>query len=510
MFIAGIARSERELWSRLIAAMTGGTSVGRYTVAGTGDGQLHGLELPQALFNTAIVLTCTIANTNEAEFSVSVGGAGQVSARTHKPYNYQGLNFMIGMGATPWVVGDTITIAAQGSNTLPTGGEVYLECFLGSVEEDLTLTCATASTAGAGATFTLVGSVSGSHATIVQGARTEKTGYTVTVQDGVDFAVGEAVSFPLRANDLPALQRWELLQTETAPTRLINEETTHDQIIRAAFRGKGSNGQENIYIQINRWGTIDRFVNWGFTGMTGWEESIDVTLQQGYLRDTLKPCATMQSEYMSFYISITGRRVMGVIGSGEVYEHFYLGLMQGHQAPTHYPYPLFIGGSMVYHTLDDNLGGLTGYHQTEIALHTAYWKPCLYNTSSDDPSQAVVYTFNNSFVRMGNAYVNNSTSVTPNGYDYATARNVVMPAGIDGMSRMRANFDGTYTPVPVWLAQTDDSSKAVLGRLDGLMAISSDNGQQAGNVLVNNGAYHIVFNNVYRQGANDFCMVEVK
>ncbi|MGI4991070.1 hypothetical protein ACRXCV_00440 (plasmid) [Halobacteriovorax sp. GFR7] len=510
MFIAGIAKNERELFTRLVSAMTGGSTVGRYVVAGTGNGQLHGLELPISLFNTAIVLTCTLTTANSAEFSVTVGGAGAPTAKTYEAYNYNGLNFMVGVGSTAWQVGDTITIAAQGSSSVPVDAEVYLETTAGSIEEDLTLTCTGASTAGAGAIFNVSGSVSGLIGVVYQGARTELTGHTFTILDGVDFSVSDNIVYPLRASELPVAQRWEVLEKDLGVMRFDGEEAGHEGITRIAMRGRGNTGNENIYAQFRHWGLIDRYVNWAFTGFTGWTDGIDHTLQQGYIPAIEQPAITMKHELISFYISITGRRVMGVVGSGEVYNHFYVGLLQGHQAPTHYPYPMFVGGSNIPYALDDDLEGDTGYYQKQVAVHSAYWNPVVYTGGTNPTSQAAVYTFNDTYEPVGGKQVANTLSTGLNSTDYNNVRYGVAPFSFFGMSRLRANFDGTYTPVPVWLSSHTDSMKAVLGRFDGLTAVSSDNGQQAGNVMEADGNYHIVFNNVFRQSANDFCMIEVK
>ena len=513
MFFAGVTKNEREFHARLISAMTGAPEFGVHTYVGTGDGELSGFHLPINYYGSTVDLVCTVANANEAEFSVTVGGVPQASATTNVPYILNGLTFMITMGATPYVVSDAFSVAAQGQATfaLEAGDPVvFMQTRAAGVEETLTLTCTTASVATNDAVFSVVGSVSGALAALTQGVAYEEVPIYLTFANGYDVGLGDILVIPLRATATPVNYQWEILRDTREVFTLADDEVAHSQTRQLALKGKGNAGTEEVYIHINREGTLGKNVDWYLNGMTGWDEAKDYSQQMGFKTDGRRAAVTLWSNEIEFFISITGRRMMGAIGNGDLFEHIYMGFVQTHQAPDYYPYPMAIGGSISAYVLNDDLGGLDGHYQSEVALHTAYWNPCVLEHAGDDASTLYMLLDTDLFQWVGSQRVTSSIMTDPNANVTNSNKYVVNPYSTRSLERLRQNFDNTYTPVPVWIASTTSEVHSVFGRFDGLYAISSDGGQQRGNVLVFDGRYHIVFNNVFRQGANDFCAIEVK
>lgn len=510
MFYAGIASNEHELFARLLSVCTGAPLVGRYSYAGTGDGLLENLHLERGHYDTLIELECTVANTNQAEFSVTVGGSTELSALTNEPYTFEGTTFMITMGDTPYIVGDKFTIAAQGEETFTNGTpEFYFSTRPSGVEEDITIECTTASVADADAEFSVTGSVTGSMGTHTQGEDFENTMLRFTTFEGFDFEIGDRWILPLRASPVPANYQWEVLDEEKEVFSNDEAESDRLQTRRVALRGKGNAGTENIYVGLNRLGVFGVEDTWSFTGYSGWDdENIDHSTNLGFVEQEEQPIIVLPQTDLTYYVSITGRRIMGAIVSGSVVQHFYLGFLMQHQAPTYEPYPLLIGGSNVYQSL--TLSVVESHAELTTALHTAYFDPCVYSSVTPNTSQVLLYTGNDTHKKLFSGYVNSLSDTTLDDYVYENNENVVFPSGIRAMARLRANFDGTFTPIPMWVARTTKTNNTVKGRLDGIYAVSGDNGQQAGNVFVFDDRYHIVFNNVWRTQLEDFCAIEVK
>lgn len=510
MFYAGIAANEHELFARLFSVCTGAPLVGRYSYVGTGDGLLENLHLERGHYNTLIELECTVANTNQAEFSVTVGGSTELSAVTNEPYTFEGTTFMITMGATAYVVGDKFTIAAQGEETFVNGTpEFYFATRPDGIEEDITIECTTASVSESGGVFSVTGSVSGSMGTHNQGENFENTMIRFSTFDNFDYTIGDKWVLPLRASPVPTNYQWEILDEETEVFSNDEAESDRLQTRRFALRGKGNAGTENIYVGLNRMGVFGVEDTWSFTGYSGWDENnIDHSTNLGYIEQEQQPIVVMPQNELTYYISITGRRIMGAIVSGSVVQHFYIGFLMQHQSPTYEPYPLLIGGSNVWSALSAAV--VDNHAELVTSSHTAYYDPCAYVSVNPNSSQAYLYTGNDVVTPLARGFVNSVIDTNLDSAAYDFNKNYVFPSGLRAMSRLRANFDGTFTPIPMWAVRTTVTNNSVKGRIDGIYAVSGDNGQQAGNIFVFDDRYHIVFNNVWRTQLEDFCAIEVK
>lgn len=519
-FFAGVAKNERDLMSRLVAHMTGAPAQGRFTYVGTGNGELIGLVVPPNLYGKLIEIECTVVSTGEAEFSVTVDAVPYLSALTNQPYSQNGLSFFISLGTTDFVLTDKFTIAAQGNYSFTNYDATTkpaLIHYMGlpdGVEEDLTLTCTTAHTDVQDGVFSVSGSVSGAlgNATVGQLFQSSVCNLSlpkpIWLSSSDNYEIGDTITIPLREGVLkssPAKYQYQYSEYEEMET--FTDEQPTWMLKNAVFKGSGNGGTETFYFSLERHWTYAKTIFWGSSGYNGYDNANDFTNQVGYQQTHQQTFFSLNPDEIKFWISVTGRRVVGVVKNGTLYEHFYLGLLLPHQAPEYYPNPLVIGGSYDWTAVNAyrNIGA--GSWEQERGSHIAYFSARLDFSNSPDASQLKLYD-PDGVVR--DIYMGGLNSDGSN-YDerYGVSLRTVTPYHHQALERLQVNFDGTYTPIPVYIQGAHRGGNTVYGRFDGIVGISGHN-QAAENLLTFDNRYFLVFNNIYRTGLNDYCALEVK
>ena len=324
----------------------------------TGNGEVFGLSSDTDSVVEDWTLTCTTAGGNgTAVFSVtgSVSGA-QADATAGQPY-YNGLcSFTILGGSTDFALTDefTFSMASSSANwvaeralssttrmgTVTTNpgntGNGSITSLVGVASdawygETWTVTCKTAGGAGV-ATFSVVGSVSGTKADATSDSAYTNGQFNMTITAGaVDFVVGDYFTFTQR------------------PFEYI-------------LKGKGA-GTDEIYVGIRETTDASTYYNWNLQGFTGYISANSFEDQPGYKIETF----SVQSNSSYSYVDIieSSRRIIVLPVIGGVYAQVYLGWIIPIATPSQWDYPLFKGGTAKTNS--------TTLSNRVDSVHSAWW-----------------------------------------------------------------------------------------------------------------------------------------
>ena len=230
---------------------------------------------------------------------------------------------------------------------------------------------------------------------------------------------------------------------------------------------------------------------------------------------------------MAYWFVANGRRFMGVVKLGTVYEVFYAGLYLPFAYPTANPYPLMVGGTL--------------YSGTEyVGPETTGYQHCAFA----DPQSGG--TFNaSSLTAVGPAgtwtnFSNGSESLTrwneprtatfpysapayPRSLDGDTVVSWTPPNRSNmwelllnsGIASHKPLLGGGYLLTPVTLAvsnyhsSTSTQDAGVWGEMHGVFHVSGYNNIPE-NIIQEGGVDHLVVQNVYRTGATDYFAIRLE
>lgn len=129
------------------------------------------------------------------------------------------------------------------------------------------------------------------------------------------------------------------------------------------LQGVGS-GSDTIFVGIKTYQQVNganTAYNWTCIGMTGFNSGLNFELQPGVSPGGIPvsgggayvPLKTTDAFPMTFWFSVTGRRIWGVVKIENAvithYASFYLGFLNPFGTTTEFPYPIYVSGSTARH-----------------------------------------------------------------------------------------------------------------------------------------------------------------
>lgn len=348
---------------------------------------------------------------------------------------------------------------------------------------------------------------------------------TGTATDHEDF-YNKLFEFVTTNSDLVAAgQAWERVDTVGEEPPFVadtpaNVGTEAEGVTGAVMlRGPGLAGQDEIFVSMGLYDDTAADVQMlRFMGHKGALSSNPAFT--GHVDSGPQTGIPLWRQAMQYWIMANGRRIMGVVKCGSVYESFYLGLYLPYAGPAGNPYPLAIGGTTSLAT------GSVSVTSTSYR-HRAFWDPCRTSFVAVSPAGAWC-TFVNSDDRTYE-YFNRSDS----GYalwpysapaDWRTVKygNDLSVDDSPPMTTGKATYyladtfirstgpllGGGYMLTPIHLAGSAiDASSAsetgVWGILDGVFQVPGRL-NSAENIVQMGGTDHLVVQNVFRTENNHF------
>ncbi len=358
--------------------------------------------------------------------------------------------------------------AGTGNGTL-TGVDTYPA----TVSETWTITC---TVAGAGATFSVVGSVSGAKANATAGVAYDNALLKFLITAGATlFAVGDKWTIAATVGALPAAQRWTQLRY-TTPTDGSNRELI--------LQGVGLSGTEQVFIGFRSYHNVaSDYYNLTCAGFTGYVADSAFTAQPGYFERGV--CA--HNNRIDYWLAVNAQRVMfGLRMSAPLsYEPGYAGKFFAYATPGEYPYPLLVAGTLSAPTPATRYSDTTAQHSTGL-------KGCVYNAGT---------YYNYDCGRFRDA-----------GGVWRPYRAAPWTRAENAAPALVRDTGGYYAPpaVEIMTRAVDQlaGENNVWGVLDGVRYISGFN-NQAENTGVLDGKSYVVMADTERNGIGDYLLLEM-
>lgn len=365
-----------------------------------------------------------------------------------------------------WITGyGTAAAAVAGSNT-GDGTVTAIDTTIDTVTETWTLAC---TAGGATGTFSVVGSVTGALASATVGTPYTNAMLSFTINDGAaDFIIGDSFTIATTIGDTNDDGiAWEQLKLDTSVT---NE--THLYLM-----GKGAGGTDEIFVNLRTTKSVaNDWYNIRIRGATGFLSGQDLDHQPNINTGTEMSLWNLS---MPYWFIANGRRFMIVAKVSTVYSSCYAGFILPYALPSEYPYPLVIGASNV------DLGKRWSVANT---YHRAFWSPNL--TLELLLPDATWQPFANYFVSGGGEAAQSSYNVM----SFAVVSE-------------RTAIDGSYVTLPFVMTSAGAGGN-VYGELDGIFK-TSGYGNASENVITVDGIDHLVVQNTYRTGINDYAAIKL-
>ncbi len=300
-----------------------------------------------------------------------------------------------------------------------------------------------------------------------------------------------------------------------------------DEVI---LRGQGSSGVDEIYVGFRtEHDPVNDWHNMILNGFTGYNSSDDNFFTQpggidGFAEgnDMGCPMVPLWDQTIQFWISTEGRCIRFACKVSTSFEAGYLGFFLPYAAPSQYPYPMAIGGSLMnsssstnsrksewrfsynnfkhscYVAPSGNSGGSTKADST-LMVRTAggQWKSFSGRNSSsnaDTLSRMVIGETPPFAVSGVKAGVWPSCSVS------TSSSLATLP--------LKRTQQGGYAVEPCALLIGDSTDRAVLGILDGVEAISGDANAPENTTLIDGNNY-VVLQNASRAGIGEFFVMRI-
>lgn len=255
---------------------------------------------------------------------------------------------------------------------------------------------------------------------------------------------------------------------------------------------KSTTSSVDLFIGIKTYAATDSSAfGWFLNGYVGFNTALGWHEQPGTLTRYC-PAVPMLNSTMTYWLSVTSRRITGVVRSGTVYHGFYLGFILPYRFPNQHPYPLVIGGS----DGSDYLSNVSSsnYRRPNVGSTTArmFWHPIFFTDAN-----AVLW------VRDGSTWqsIDWFTEIDSSPAGVAPYNTPSTFADVVGLS-----FSGDYPLMRAEIFKT--STQRIYGSFDGWLWISGL-GQTAESTFSIGTDQYIVFPNVFRVGTNDFAALRM-
>jgi hypothetical protein len=355
------------------------------------------------------------------------------------------------------------------------------------------------------ARISVVGSVTGSLGTGSVHSETQAYSHLVFLFDDPDLTMATSDKFDvvLTTGELAASgQEW----TEHRYIRNAELEGAYGANSRELIlEGPGASGTDSIFVGMRSYTNVSySLYDIFFNGFTGYLADNDFENQPGGLSRASgldnQPLIPMLAQPMTYWLFVSGRRIMGVVKVGNYYEHFYLGFIKPYYTPAQFPYPLVVAGSSM-----DTAYNIPNHSDISI-YHKAYWDCC---RNYKDSSKSAL-RFRDLTGNWRGMY--NQTPTPGQDAEYSYYAQGVWPWAWKQLDALAPNLDGGYPLFPAVLndGAGDYAGQSHLhGEFEGLYATAGrDN--LAENTITLGGDVYMVFPNTFHSGDNDFCAVKME
>ena len=247
--------------------------------------------------------------------------------------------------------------------------------------------------------------------------------------------------------------------------RFTDTGANHELILKAP----GLSGTEEIFVGMRTYDNASAdYYNLTAAGFTGYVPSNTFITQPGALLRGV-PAHNLRIDY---WLTLNGQRLVLAMKVGTpVYESMYLGKVLPYARPSQYPYPVLVGAM------------LTGETTTRFSETT---HRCWVKGASASP------TYDCARLRF-----NDGNWVMTEAFPWGNN-------DIAGANSLR-DTDGTYPVTPVVL---HNATSGMFGELDGVFHITGFN-NAVENTFVIDGLTHVVLQDVWRTGFNDYYAIRM-
>ena len=300
-------------------------------------------------------------------------------------------------------------------------------------------------------------------------------------------------------------QQWaRVTSVGLAPPLTANSDALGDDGISGAvmLKGPGLAGADEIYVSMYLYDNtaLDRQMLYlmGHNGVLA-----DNDTYQNHINSSPRKAFPVWRQAMEYWFIASGRRFMGVVKLGTVYEVFYCGFYLPYALPDGNPYPLMIGGTTAGSTSnvgqettgDDHRAFVDPWERSPGSLtfltYAGNWVNARHDNSTNNVEHAVHPFFAAAEPRE---LESNTDSITPPSDDWMDTRSSYLAS-------QRPLLGGGYLLTPLTLHgtqyHTPVADPGVHGIMDGLHHVTGS-GNLAENIIQVGGVDHLVLHNVYR------------
>lgn len=495
-FQTGTATDFLDLLAQLDTFLTAkGTAFG-IAYAGTGTGALGAYSGGTA----SVAETITVTASSSTSFAVVGSTSGSIGTATvGTPFTSTKINFTLTAGGVAFVAGDVFTLAtappwiqklgpptasstqwrvfieASNNATLPTR-IARLEMFdtIGGTDQ---ATGGTATASNAAGSHPASDAIDTNSATYWENIGT--TGW-LQVTFGSAKAIKEiAITYPTgQSSDTNAprdirAEYWD--GTKWVPTASFRNETgwvsTERRVFRLAnyiWQAPGNDGLAQILVGAAAFKNDGAgWYNARLNAFTAFDATQGWFAQQGAISAVTPfgPILPMSNTSMSYWFMANGRRVVGVVKSGSIYNPFYLGLISPYASPGQWPLPLFVGGSLWFPdepTFTDpkwTVGNANGQH-TSFAAPFSPIQSTAQSKTLWGPGRLRLPD------GTWHGFISRSDFYTPK--DDALL-GITWPYGF-GYLNLKPELDGKYGILPIMLMAPSPTN--IFGQFDGVHAVT--------------------------------------
>jgi hypothetical protein len=279
--------------------------------------------------------------------------------------------------------------------------------------------------------------------------------------------------------------------------------TNYDRLgAEILLEGPGASGNDAIFVGVRTYSVGTSLHNLVLGGFTGFDDTYLFHGQPGGIPQDdgdFLPEVSLHDTPMEYWLCVSGRRIMGVIKVGAVYEHIYLGFLKPYYTPTQYPYPLAIGGSNIDTSYNiPHAGDPTIYHR-------AYWN-CSLEKFHDRSSTLRFRKHDGAWKSFANMIQDIQEE---NGlYPFSTETGV-FPWTWSSIRGLGANLDGSIPMFPAILHEDDnDGGTALHGEFDGLYAVPGKPAVVEDTITVGEDVY-MIFQNCGSSDDDAYCAMKL-
>uniref|UniRef100_A0A6M3L1J2 Putative tail protein n=1 Tax=viral metagenome TaxID=1070528 RepID=A0A6M3L1J2_9ZZZZ len=256
--------------------------------------------------------------------------------------------------------------------------------------------------------------------------------------------------------------------------------------------GSGISGTEEIYVGVSGYFSVGSdYYNWRLNGFTGFDSGLAFNLQPGAMTDAVyPPVVPLWNSPMTYWLIANGRRIVLVSKVSTRFEAMYLGFITPYGTPGQYPYPNFVGGSMM---------GIGGHRWSyEASEHSHFAAPLGIGWASYiGPARLRKPSGDWASVANAGAGTSNCLAMFPYHYN-----------GNGLCQKIRATVSGNYVLTPLQIYDNASAQYNIFGELDGVYFITGyQNGAE--NIVSVSGQDYLVVQNVYRTGPADYWAVRL-